>query len=74
MRLPAIALAREGAAQAGAAAILGTGEFQMLAHDPKQGRVRLGLHAHRLAVDCKCDPVMGFLPGKRFTIRPVCSG
>src|SRR5215475_4248757 len=38
------------------------GEFQMLAHDPKQGRVRLGLHAHRLAVDCKCDRRHGFPP------------
>src|SRR6516162_6704637 len=69
MKLPAIALAREGAAQAGAAAILGAGEFEVLAHDPKQRRVRLGLHAHGLAVDCKCDRRHGFPPWQ--TVHPT---
>src|SRR5262245_58733937 len=58
----AVDMDRAGAAQAGAAAILGAGEFQVLAHDPKQGRVRLGLHAHRLAIDCKCDRRHGLPP------------
>src|SRR5215831_15122987 len=69
MRLRAIVLARAGAAQAGAAAILGAGEFQVLAHDPKQRRVRLGLDAHRLAVDCKCDRRHGFPPWQ--TVHPT---
>ena len=43
-----------GAAQAGAAAELGAGQFQVLAHHPEQRRVGLGFDARRLAVDREC--------------------
>src|SRR6267142_1654743 len=47
-----------GAALRDAAAVFRAGETDMLADDPQQRRIGLGLHIHRLAVDielCHCS-------------------
>ena len=51
----AVDMDRAGAAQAGAAAELGAGKLQVLAHHPEQGRVGVDFDACRLAVDRKRD-------------------
>src|SRR5882724_9863197 len=47
----AVHVHRAGAAQRHAAAVFGAGHVEVVAQNPKEGRVRIGVHRHSFAVD-----------------------
>src|SRR5260221_659482 len=51
----AVQVHRAGAAQRHAAAVLGAGHAEVVAQDPQERRVRIGVHRHGFAVDVQGD-------------------